>query len=147
MTPWKSSFLYVERPWPQIPNVKSISDCSPIGRLRRPTSPSSFCVFFSLVGNLYINKLYYGPTCDEDRTRTIVMAGGIPNQAIGASVGVLIYSAVCFTLCVLVFCLLLSYGERGSCESNTYNLKKTPKLIYQISHSWLSSRPWAHWDL
>ncbi|KAH8596385.1 hypothetical protein B0O99DRAFT_593705 [Bisporella sp. PMI_857] len=40
------------------------------------------------------------------------MAGGIPSGAVGASVGVLLYSAICFFMCFLVVCLLWSYGER-----------------------------------
>lgn len=51
----------------------------------------------------------------EWRTLPHCMAGGIPHEAVGAFVGVLIYSVFCFTLCMLFFCLLLTYGEKWSC--------------------------------
>jgi len=44
------------------------------------------------------------------------MTGGIPSAAIGAAVGVLIYSVLCLVCCILVVCLLLRYGEKFSCK-------------------------------
>lgn len=46
----------------------------------------------------------------------VVMSGGIPKAAAGASAGVLLYSIVCLILSTLLVCLLWSYGERWTCK-------------------------------
>jgi hypothetical protein len=40
---------------------------------------------------------------------------GIPSEAVGAFVGVLIYSLINFFLCSTLVALLISYGEKFTC--------------------------------
>jgi len=42
----------------------------------------------------------------------------IPAEALGVSVGVLVYSILCLLLSTLLVCLLVSFNETWSCEYN-----------------------------
>lgn len=47
------------------------------------------------------------------------MGTGIPQEAVGASAAVLIYSLICLLLVCMLICMLWSYGERWTCECNS----------------------------
>ena len=46
------------------------------------------------------------------------MSNGIPSDAVGASVGVLVYSIICWFLCTILVGLLITFGEKLSCMSD-----------------------------
>jgi hypothetical protein len=46
------------------------------------------------------------------------MSGGIPQEAVPVSAVVLLYSVINFILCFLLTLLLISFGERWTCNQN-----------------------------
>lgn len=54
------------------------------------------------------------------------MIDAIPSGAVGASIGVLLYSTICATLTTLLTGLLISFGEAWSCKLQSRGISKTP---------------------
>jgi len=60
-------------------------------------------------------------TLQRDIPTTInAMGDALPAGAVGAFVGVLVYSLICLTLCTMVVGLLFSYGEKWTCEYTVF---------------------------